>query len=1016
LLLLARYLRLDPTAAAAETVALWLFDERPGIYPSSVLADAGPNGYPLVLGRGARMTEGRFGHALEACDPIPIDIQGRSKSVLFGLTPAPTLPGRTVPPMTWQTAHFCGLATAGERHLRRMEFVNPTESGLNLGAHDWTIEFWFKPAADPKGPGVVFEIGEGPRGENDHVTRLTLDCSQARFVLVNQPAAIELPLPSTPTAFPPAARAWHHFAFVYSAAAEQLHHYVDGTLQPLPGKARIQPLPRGEEAYCSVGRDALWQQPLPGAIDELRFSRGQVYTADFEPPGSFSTTYRGTRSPPELEAGPPLLFGATTTSSGPLNLGPRKHLFLDDALLQTKENIAFTVNPPRFAEKVLEGIAGHLTVVEDGLGLIRLYGQGPRDSLAVWVSRDGVHWDKPDLGRGEFPGERNVVIREPVGLGTVFIDPNGPATERWKYVSGVRHQGLFVYTSVDGWSFRRHETAALPFDMGSQVITFYDDQRRTYVSHLRSDYGATPSGHTERRFLLAEVTNLLQAWPFEPVTPARTREVGRTLPIQNEQLDPWFLDNGPLCPAGLGIEYPVGFGPDPKLDPVATDIYVPKTLKYPAAPDAYLAFPVVYFHYHDDGPPARRELGRRERGRGSGATETQLAASRDGLAWRRYPRPAYVGNGRHEGMDIHMAYIAQGMALRGEEIWQYYLGSAFYHSPWKDGNRAVFRLVQRRDGFVSADAPYTGGRLVTKPLRFAGDRLVLNIDTDAAGYAQVGLLDDAGKPIPGFGIEDCIYLNGDFIEAEVEWLGKGKDLGSLAGRTVQVEIEMHGAKLYALQFKTANEPAQTDPAASVTSALARRPRVLLLGDSISIGYAPAVRDLLRGKADICHPCDTVESNCESTRKGLERLDVWLGYQAWDVIHFNFGLHDLKYVDERGAMVAVDRGRQLTPLDQYEHNLRTLVDRLKQTGAKLIFATTTPVPPGAHGRVAGDETRYNEAAIRVMTEAGIFINDLHALAQPRLAEIQRPANVHFTADGSRELARAVVDTIERELAR
>ena len=178
------------------------------------------------------------------------------------------------------------------------------------------------------------------------------------------------------------------------------------------------------------------------------------------------------------------------------------------------------------------------------------------------------------------------------------------------------------------------------------------------------------------------------------------------------------------------------------------------------------------------------------------------------------------------------------------------------------------------------------------------------------------------------------------------------------------------------------------------------PRVLLIGDSISMHYVPYVRELLRKEAQVFHPSETVETNCESTLKGIQRIDAWLGDERWDLIHFNFGLHDLKYVDARGIVkVDVSQGRQLLSLDQYEQNLRALVVRLKETGAKLVWCSTTPVPPGAHGRVAGDEVRYNEVAAKVMRENGIPINDLHAFAKPRLAEIQRPANASGTASTS-----------------
>lgn len=177
------------------------------------------------------------------------------------------------------------------------------------------------------------------------------------------------------------------------------------------------------------------------------------------------------------------------------------------------------------------------------------------------------------------------------------------------------------------------------------------------------------------------------------------------------------------------------------------------------------------------------------------------------------------------------------------------------------------------------------------------------------------------------------------------------------------------------------------------------PRVLLLGDSISIGYTIPVRERLAGRANVHRPPE----NCMQTAYGLSHLDTWLGTGHWDVIHFNFGLHDLKYVDENGTYVTPDKGKQVGPLPQYERNLRELVRRLRLTGACLIFATTTPVPRQADGRVEGDERRYNEVAVRVMRENGVAIDDLWAYAQQRRAEIQQPHNVHFTPAGYGELA-------------
>ncbi|HEY0945654.1 MAG TPA: SGNH/GDSL hydrolase family protein [Opitutaceae bacterium] len=217
----------------------------------------------------------------------------------------------------------------------------------------------------------------------------------------------------------------------------------------------------------------------------------------------------------------------------------------------------------------------------------------------------------------------------------------------------------------------------------------------------------------------------------------------------------------------------------------------------------------------------------------------------------------------------------------------------------------------------------------------------------------------------------------------------------------------------------AQEPAKPAPAAPAKDpALVQiadepgLPRVLLIGDSISMGYTLPVRARLQGRANVHHPSE----NCGDTGRGLRRLDAWLGDGKWDVIHFNFGLHDLKYLDAQGNYVPPERGSQVSPLPKYEANLRALVDRLKKTGAKLIFATTTPVPGGTLGRVEHDELGYNETAVRVMKESGIPIDDLHAFVVPRQQDLQRPQNVHFTDAGYAQLGDVVTAQIEAVLPR
>lgn len=200
-------------------------------------------------------------------------------------------------------------------------------------------------------------------------------------------------------------------------------------------------------------------------------------------------------------------------------------------------------------------------------------------------------------------------------------------------------------------------------------------------------------------------------------------------------------------------------------------------------------------------------------------------------------------------------------------------------------------------------------------------------------------------------------------------------------------------------------------AAGDSAAKQNRPtKVLIIGDSISIGYFEPAKQLLAGKAEVYHNA----GNAGHTRNGLAQLDAWLGDTPWDVIHFNHGLHDVKYVDAKGALVPPDQGSQVMSVDEYARNLEQIVKRLKQTHARLIFATTTPVPDGAAGRLKGDVERYNRAALVIMKRYGVRVNDLCAFALPRLASLQRPSNVHFTEEGSRLLAQQVADSIRAAL--
>lgn len=221
-----------------------------------------------------------------------------------------------------------------------------------------------------------------------------------------------------------------------------------------------------------------------------------------------------------------------------------------------------------------------------------------------------------------------------------------------------------------------------------------------------------------------------------------------------------------------------------------------------------------------------------------------------------------------------------------------------------------------------------------------------------------------------------------------------------------------GAALAQAPKAPAKRERKPHPSLAKVEDVAGLPRVLLIGDSISMGYTVDVREMLKGKANV----HRIPTNGGPTTNGLKNIKAWLGDSKWDVIHFNWGLHDLKYIQDDPSKRADPKapGSHLqVPLADYEKNLTELVKTMQATGAKLIWCNTTHVPAGSDGRIEGDEVKYNEAADRVMKAAGIPTDDLraHALAKP---DAQLPANVHYSPEGYRYLAEKVSAVIAEHL--
>lgn len=192
-----------------------------------------------------------------------------------------------------------------------------------------------------------------------------------------------------------------------------------------------------------------------------------------------------------------------------------------------------------------------------------------------------------------------------------------------------------------------------------------------------------------------------------------------------------------------------------------------------------------------------------------------------------------------------------------------------------------------------------------------------------------------------------------------------------------------------------------------SSAEKSKPKVLIIGDSISLGYTPYVQEILQDEATVVHH----KGNAQYTGNGLLKIDKWLGDDHWDVIHVNFGLWDLygwQYMDT------------LRTPETYGANLDVLITRLEQTGAEIIWATTTPVCPGPERTCnlvidKKTEKRFRRAALKVMRKHSIEVNDLYKCIHPFMNDHSLGKNnVHFTKNGYRILAAQVSESIQSKL--
>ncbi|REG92744.1 SGNH/GDSL hydrolase family protein [Algoriphagus antarcticus] len=201
----------------------------------------------------------------------------------------------------------------------------------------------------------------------------------------------------------------------------------------------------------------------------------------------------------------------------------------------------------------------------------------------------------------------------------------------------------------------------------------------------------------------------------------------------------------------------------------------------------------------------------------------------------------------------------------------------------------------------------------------------------------------------------------------------------------------------------------------LTAFSSRQPNILIIGDSISIGYTPFVKDHFQGKAMIAHN----PGNAQHTGTGLKKIDEWLGDEEWDIVQFNWGLWDLVYRNpDSKAYGNRDKvnGIVTYTVDEYAKNLDSLVTYMKsKTDAKLIFVTTSYVPSEEAGRFTSDVKKFNKAAKAIMKKHDVEINDIYRKSVKIHREYGLGSDdVHYSKEGYEKLSLVINSFLEKEI--
>ena len=472
----------------------------------------------------------------------------------------------------------------------------------------------------------------------------------------------------------------------------------------------------------------------------------------------------------------------------PLSLGTAKQLVFDDAIVEAKEGFTTTMNPatrtnvPVLApEKPWEsrGCSNPTVMLDEGVYKMWYSANGedgiPRDCYAT--STDGIHWERPNIGRIDYQGSReNNIISLDLNHGSIFKDPSAEPEQRFKCILGAgKYDYVAVYGggarfrydeippetwhygsvgglySPDGIHWTPCEKLIMPWYTDTRNVAFWDDRIQKYVAYvrwneyLRVEDGAQRGSFDYRAIARSESTD------FE------------NFPVPEKILEPDFDNPEDADMWGGGL-------------------YDTAAVKYPLADDAYFIFTAAYYHTTD-------------------ALDIQLAASRDGIHFTRWREP-FVRLGPDGAFDSLMLYMGVGVLPFGDELRLYYTGYDQPHDKvtGEEYRPAIGSALLRLDGFVSQDAAGQEGWLITLPFTCEGSHLEVNMDGSARGWLKVEILDEGMQPLEGFTRAETDRLGGSSTAQIVTWNGK-QNLSALKGQTVRLRFVGQSVKLYAFQLR-----------------------------------------------------------------------------------------------------------------------------------------------------------------------------------------------------------------------